>query len=247
MLALVLALPALGAQDEKKPQSPKEQFAAMEKDFSAQQGKLIAEIRKTKGDEQQKLVTKYYDLNKEFAEKFYKLAEDNPKDPVAGDALGWVVENGFGSPHSQKAADKLLEQFPEHKAVARVCQNLARSPGGETKLKEILDKETSKPGVKAAAALALGEVTADRLDRLGQTPEADKVAAEAEKYFTQAIDLGKGNDAVKKDAERLLTAVKSLRVGKEAPDIKGADLDGKEFKLSDYRGKVVLLDFWGDW
>ena len=25
------------------------------------------------------------------------------------------------------------------------------------------------------------------------------------------------------------------------------DLDGVEFKLSDYRGKVVFLDFWGDW
>src|SRR5262249_766958 len=146
MLALVLALPALGAQDEKKPQSPKEQFAAMEKDFSDQQGKLIAEINKTKGDERQKLISKYYDLNKEYADKFYKLAENNPKDPVAGDALGWVVENAFGSPNSQKAADKLLEQFPEHRAVGRVCQNLARSPGGETKLKDILGKDTSKPG-----------------------------------------------------------------------------------------------------
>jgi hypothetical protein len=24
-------------------------------------------------------------------------------------------------------------------------------------------------------------------------------------------------------------------------------LGGKEFKLSDYRGKVILLDFWGFW
>jgi thiol-disulfide isomerase/thioredoxin/tetratricopeptide (TPR) repeat protein len=32
-----------------------------------------------------------------------------------------------------------------------------------------------------------------------------------------------------------------------APDIVGADVDGKTFRLSDYRGKVVLLDFFGDW
>jgi cytochrome oxidase Cu insertion factor (SCO1/SenC/PrrC family) len=31
---------------------------------------------------------------------------------------------------------------------------------------------------------------------------------------------------------------------KPAPDIVATDQDGKEFKLSDYRGKVVLLDFW---
>ena len=37
------------------------------------------------------------------------------------------------------------------------------------------------------------------------------------------------------------------RVGQLAPEIAGQDLDGTQFKLSDYRGKVVLLDFWGDW
>ncbi|MEE2825359.1 MAG: hypothetical protein VYE64_01890 [Planctomycetota bacterium] len=35
--------------------------------------------------------------------------------------------------------------------------------------------------------------------------------------------------------------------GSLAPEIKGDDLDGNAFKLSDYRGKVVMLDFWGDW
>lgn len=37
------------------------------------------------------------------------------------------------------------------------------------------------------------------------------------------------------------------RVGKLAPEIEGEDVDGVPFKLSDYRGKVVLLDFWGHW
>ena len=37
------------------------------------------------------------------------------------------------------------------------------------------------------------------------------------------------------------------KAGEKAPDISGEDVDGKEFKLSDYRGKVVVLDFWGFW
>jgi hypothetical protein len=37
------------------------------------------------------------------------------------------------------------------------------------------------------------------------------------------------------------------RVGLTALEIEGEDIDGKRFKLSDYRGKVVLLDFWGNW
>jgi hypothetical protein len=35
--------------------------------------------------------------------------------------------------------------------------------------------------------------------------------------------------------------------GELAPDISGVDLDGVAFNLSDYRGKVVMLDFWGTW
>jgi AhpC/TSA family len=37
------------------------------------------------------------------------------------------------------------------------------------------------------------------------------------------------------------------QVGQVAPEIVAEDLDGQTFKLSDYRGKVVLLDFWGHW
>jgi hypothetical protein len=35
--------------------------------------------------------------------------------------------------------------------------------------------------------------------------------------------------------------------GMTAKEIEGEDIDGQRFKLSDYRGKVVLLDFWGHW
>ena len=38
-----------------------------------------------------------------------------------------------------------------------------------------------------------------------------------------------------------------LTVGKMVPEIAGEDVDGQKFKLSDYRGKVVLLAFWGTW
>jgi peroxiredoxin len=38
-----------------------------------------------------------------------------------------------------------------------------------------------------------------------------------------------------------------LQIGMVAPDIAGVDTDGTNFKLSDYRGKVVVLDFWGFW
>ena len=48
-------------------------------------------------------------------------------------------------------------------------------------------------------------------------------------------------------AKSSLFEIENLGIGQLAPDIVAEDLDGVEFKLSDYRGKVVFLDFWGNW
>lgn len=38
-----------------------------------------------------------------------------------------------------------------------------------------------------------------------------------------------------------------LAVGKPAPDFSLTDLNDKHYRLSDFRGKVVLLNFWATW
>ena len=51
-------------------------------------------------------------------------------------------------------------------------------------------------------------------------------------------------------AERARPALHELRrlsLGQVAPEIEGRDIDGHRFKLSDYRGKVVVLTFSGTW
>ena len=44
-----------------------------------------------------------------------------------------------------------------------------------------------------------------------------------------------------------LEAIKAVQPGKPAYDFSLTDIDGKTLKLSDFRGKWVLLDFWGSW
>ena len=36
-------------------------------------------------------------------------------------------------------------------------------------------------------------------------------------------------------------------IGKPEPDVQFKDLDGKEVSLEDYKGKVVLVNFWATW
>jgi hypothetical protein len=53
-----------------------------------------------------------------------------------------------------------------------------------------------------------------------------------------------GGASVGERARAELFQLRNLQVGKQAVEIEGEDQDGRRFKLSDYRAKVVLLDFW---
>ncbi len=48
-------------------------------------------------------------------------------------------------------------------------------------------------------------------------------------------------------ARQRLDEMNNLAIGKPAPEIDAEGVDGKRFKLSDYRGKIVVLIFWGTW
>ena len=76
-------------------------------------------------------------------------------------------------------------------------------------------------------------------------------AKEVEKLYETVIagyaQITTQRGTLGESAEAALFEMRNLQIGMEAPDIAAADLDGVDFKLSDYRGKVVLLDFWGNW
>jgi hypothetical protein len=74
-------------------------------------------------------------------------------------------------------------------------------------------------------------------DARGQRGDPQRVAG----------DVSRGRDSLAKAARAELHGIRDLAVGKPCPEIAGEDIDGKPFKLSDYRGKVVVVDFWGDW
>ncbi len=73
-----------------------------------------------------------------------------------------------------------------------------------------------------------------------------------EKKVGDTIELiyrREGNEATTKItlADRAAVASINSPVGKPLPDLIGKDVHGKEIRLRDLRGKVVLLDFWATW
>lgn len=56
-----------------------------------------------------------------------------------------------------------------------------------------------------------------------------------------------GDTSYARKADAYLFEMDYLQIGKVAPDFEATDEKGEKYKLSDYRGKVVVLDFWGFW
>jgi HEAT repeat protein len=54
-------------------------------------------------------------------------------------------------------------------------------------------------------------------------------------------------DAKTEDVKEPAKTEQTIVLGKLAPDIEGEDVHGRRFKLSDYRGKIVVLTFWAEY
>ncbi len=93
-----------------------------------------------------------------------------------------------------------------------------------------------------------GEIDMNKL-----SPEAARAADETivfrvgQTYLsTKKADVGK-NQIVLREHQSKDYKRTELAVGRELPDFSFVDLDGKKRKFSEFRGKYVLLDFWGFW
>ena len=127
-----------------------------------------------------------------------------------------------------------------------LCQSLGLNhtdSGSELVLRTVLDKHAAR-AVQGQACLNLAKLLRRRADQLSDpsAKEAVQARTQSEELFERAAD--QYSDAIGNNAKRELYTLRFLSIGKVAPDIQGEDQDGRQLKLSDYRGKVVLLDFW---
>jgi len=255
VLALLLLAPALWALDDpkdakkpdapppKKAQTPAEELQAIKAEYVKEQQEWTQSYMKATPEERQKLLANRPTAQK-FAKRMFELAEKNPKDVAAGDALAWVVQNLRSGPEADKALGLLLRNHLDSKELGNICQSLRYSGSADTEknLRAILEKSPHHD-VQGQACLALAQYLKDKSPKTA-TPEVEELLARVVKDFS---DVKLYQRSIGTMAKGELFEMQHLAVGMEAPEIAGEDIDGKSFKLSEYRGKVVLLDFWGNW
>ena len=102
---------------------------------------------------------------------------------------------------------------------------------------EMLTAKTSNPKCLAVLYANLGEYS-----------YVESKIEMSKKWFLKLKNLSPPADAaLLARAKTFLYEIDSLQIGMPAPDFEAMDINGKKIKLSDLKGKVVLLDFWATW
>jgi hypothetical protein len=161
--------------------------------------------------------------------------------------LVWITTNASGNnATAQDALNALLKDHIDSMLLADMIKGygVRRVAGGADRAGEIYAEIFAKSPhdlVKAYACF----YRAQAVQRDRNATDEDKQAAERDLAMAERLAPADSTLALRIAAPKFER--ERLQVGMVAPDIVGEDIDGVKFALSDYRGKVVVLDFWGDW
>ncbi len=192
---------------------------------------------------------------KKFLPKFQALAKKARSNPAIGVQAESMVFDMAIMNSDKRAADSsmntLFGKYANEPGVVRALYSLQtyankyvshdaqiRRNWWLGKLKA-LQKKSKKREVQASALMQQADIWA--------SPYGEMVDAKRGKAILIELKNKYGDTFAGKSAEGRLFVLANLNVGQVAPDFEATDEDGKTFKLSDYRGQVVVLDFWGFW
>ena len=149
-----------------------------------------------------------------------------------------------------EAADLIADKYANSPDISHFCEGLGR--GGrwavayERHMRAIL-KVNHDRFVRCSAYFSLATLV--------QLTSEDR-QTEAEELFTTFLKDFDGEynyhglgieQQYRLDAQRQLDELRSRALGMPAPEIDGVDIYDKPMKLSDFRGRVVLMSFWATW
>jgi hypothetical protein len=167
---------------------------------------------------------------------------------LEGDAkvelLGWAAVESRDADIIREVLAEIRSRHMDSPALSTLLEkaSVLQRPLGKDDANAFLDRviADSPHNMPRAWALYWRSIAMTRRDA-----DAEQVAR-GQEMMMQAEKLAEGSWLADKIAGPRFKKER-LQIGMTAPDIEGEDIDGVAFKLSDYRGKVVVLDFWGFW
>lgn len=182
------------------------------------------------------------------AEAVKTLLAEHPDAKELETVVG-MIGMGMPDPENETLLQRIIETSPHDSVKARATFSLARLLKQMVDFKERMDSDSQ---MAEAMSRSLSKPAVEYLQAIGtEANPLDKLNARIEGLYQSIVDnygdVAMGNRTMGKVAEAALFEIRYLSIGKVAPDIEGKDFDEVAFKLSDYRGKIVVLDFWGDW
>jgi thiol-disulfide isomerase/thioredoxin len=268
--SLVLGLFVAIADDKKPTEPPKgdagERLAGIRKKYEKELEDLKKRVGTAKDQAERKgIIDEAQELTVLTSRDVLKIAEDNPKDPIAIDAAEFVIEKNvmFGPRKETDAAVNIIATHHINSPkVKDLITRLAATPAGpqffateaaEKLLKNLSENSTDKD-VKGLAFFFLGKGASQQLDDEEDPKKVDSLINRAIEYFRkadkEAPDAKVGTTTIGKEVVTQLESLEFMRnlsIGRKIPDIEGTDLGGNKVKLSNYKGKVLLLDIWATW
>lgn len=146
-----------------------------------------------------------------------------------------------------EAKSTLMKNFGESEKIADLAMSMTRSPATKANVEmlEGLLEKSSNETVQGAATYALGKLLSASSKEEVKARGVALIKSIPKKFPDVTVYNGRANLAEMVEGE--IFELENLQIGMEVPNIKGEDVDGVEFSLHDYKGKVVVIDFWGDW
>ena len=166
-----------------------------------------------------------------------------------------------GGVYASRGAKALLEFAPDYEGWGFMFQRMHalgrvgpdRGAAADTFFEE-LASEAEDPVLRAAGRyyIAAGRMQSTNAPGMSEEDRAAKrqSALDAATGLSAGVEEESlpGDERTFADAEAdLIRSIRHGTVGSKVPDLVGSRLDGAPERLSDYRGRVVLLDFWATW
>jgi thiol-disulfide isomerase/thioredoxin len=207
---------------------------------------LMGEMRKVNPNNADARMQVLEKVNALFDGAMASIAAD-AKNEKAVDLLMASLRVATSAQSRNKAAKVVEENLLTHpKVIALIVPMSTANP---SLVDKILEKNPSKE-VKGVAAYAKGQIAYNKYLQSDKKDDAD----EALKHFNEVpADLAKIKGAnglpldVSKSVADMKFFIENIGIGKKMPDLTSVGLDGKPVKLSDHKGKVVVLDIWATW